>query len=302
MEVKLKPLTLQDKAIFEEAYSKLKFPLAEHSFTWIHLWKDCYKDMEWANINSNLCLFITFEGVRHIWGPPLPGNKLDETLKACFDICKEYNQGGKQASVLYIPEEIKKNFENIKGYKLSEQNQDYIYKREDIIDLKGDKYKSQRNLRNRFLKNHDHKVESYDKVKHKDECEKLLKTWLDHKTQTSTEEHKGKLQFEYDANLRVLENEEGFDLKGIVVYANGEIKGYSFGEQSSESVCTDLFEKTDPKVKGLSQFIYGELLKQLSGEYVNAGEDWDVPYLQNTKNSYKPTALNKIYMLESCEP
>lgn len=297
----IKKFELEDKKIFDETYKKLKFPLAEHSFSWIYIWGGCYKDIEWTNINGNLCLFLTFENNRYVWGPVLPGNKLADTLSKCFQLCKNYNKDNnidKKPSMMYIPEELKEKYSEIKDCRLKDQNQDYIYKRKDIIELKGDKYKSKRNLRNYFVKNYKHKVEEYEKSKHMEECVKLLDKWKAQKLEVVKKEHHESLDDEYNANLKVLQLAERFSLKGVVVYVDGRIQGYTLGEQTNKDMCTDFFEKTNLNIKGLSVFIYGELLKLFNCELVNAGEDWDVDYLKKIKLSYHPIMVKKSYTVE----
>ena len=299
--IELNQFKPEDKKIFDEAYSKLKFPLAEHSFAWVYLWDYCYKDIEWARINGNICLFLTFEGNRCIWGPILPGIKLSETLKKCFEVCEQYNKEKKtkgKAMVKYIPEELKEEYSNIDGYKLLHQNQDYIYRRKEIIELKGEKYKNKRNLRNFFVQNYKYKVEEYEKDRHMEGCIEILNKWNRQKLEVINKKHHESLQDEYDANLKVLENAPAFSLKGVVAYVDEKIQGYTFGEQTSKNMCTDFFEKTNLGIKGLSVFIYGELLKIFEGEFVNAGEDWGVDYIMAVKLSYHPVMVRKSYMLE----
>ena len=299
--IELNKFKLEDKKIFDEAYSKLKFPLAEHSFAWIYLWQGCYKDIEWAEINGNVCLFITFLGNRHIWGPVLPGIKVSETIKKCIEICENFNKENKikvKPSVKYIPEDIKDEYRSLDDYKLVDQNQDYIYKRKDIIELKGDKYKSKRNLRNFFVKNYKYKVEEYEKSKHTDGCIEILNRWKRQKLEVINKDDHESLADEYDANFKVLEFAERFSLKGVVVYVDDKIQGYTFGERTRKEIFTDFFEKTNLDIKGLSVFIYGELLKLIDCEYVNAGEDWGVDYLKAIKLSYNPLMIRKSYTLE----
>ena len=299
--VKLNKFKPEDKEIFDKAYSSLEFPLAEHSFAWIYIWDYCYNDIQWAKINGNLCLFLNFLGNRYIWGPALPGINLPDTLRKCFELCEQYNKEHKikgKPSVKYIPEELKEKYSNIHGYKLVHQNQDYIYKREDIIELKGDKYKSKRNLRNYFIKNYKYKVGEYEKDKHMKECVEVLDKWEKQKLNVVNGEHHESLDDEYDANLKVLELAEMFGLKGVVAYVDDKIQGYTFGEQTNKNMCTDFFEKTNLDIKGLSVFIYGELLKIFEGNLVNAGEDWGVDYLRTIKLSYHPIMIRKSYTLE----
>ncbi|MBL7055403.1 DUF2156 domain-containing protein [Candidatus Woesearchaeota archaeon] len=299
MKEKLKKFSIKDKKIFYDTYSKLKFPLAENSFYWLLLWKDCYKEMKWTKINNNLCLFLKFEGKKYVWGPILPGNKLENTLEKCQEILKNSGKEG-DVTIMYIPEELKKDYEKLEGYVLIEQNQDYIYERGKIIGLKGDNYKSKRNLGNYFLNNYKNKVEEYDKEKHLDGCKELLETWKKQKL-TNMEGGENSLEYEYLANLEALNKVNEFNLKGITVYVDGKVQGYSFGERTNGKMCTCFFEKTNLDIKGLSVFIYGEFLKLFDCELVNAGEDWGIEYLKQIKMSYHPDMIKKGYSLKKID-
>lgn len=296
----MQKLAPADKKIFDKAYGSLQFPLAEHSFAWLYLWDGCYGEMEWALINGNLCLFLTFEGKRCIWGPVVPGKKLADTLGRCFSMCEDYNaERGipENPAMMYIPEELKDAYANLSGFKLQEQNQDYIYKRTDIIELKGDSYKSKRNLKNYFMKNYSCAVEQYNAGRHRAGCLDLLHRWKEQKLETIEDADVEKLDAEVAANERALELANTLGLKGVVVLVDGKVQGYSFAERTSSIICTDFFEKTNLRIKGLSVFIYGELMKLFDCEYVNAGEDWDVKYLERIKRSYRPHLIKKSYSL-----
>ena len=294
--------SLESKDVFEKAYSSLKFPLSEHSFAWIYLWDSCYKDIEWRMINGNLCLFLTFEGNRYVWGPVLPGSRLGETIGKCFSLCEDYNVNNgisKKPALMYIPEELKGDYASLEGFELEEQNQDYIYKTRDVIELSGRKYQDKRNKRNFFVKNHNFVVEEYSAARHKKGCIDLLERWEKQKEAAVKECDKEKFEAELDANKKVLDYAESFGIKGMVVLVDGIIEGLIFGNRTNERICTMFFGKTNLQVKGLSQFIYGEFLKRFFSncELVNDMEDWDVSYLRHSKFSYKPLMVKKSHKL-----
>jgi len=298
----MQKFSLREKNIFDKAYRLLEIPLAEHSFAWIYLWDYCYKDIELEMINENLCLFLTFEGKRYIWGPILPGNKIADTLKKCFSLCENYNvyhHIDKKPSVLYIPEELKEKYSSLEGFKVREQNSDYIYKTRDIIELSGKKYQDKRNKRNFFIKNYDSTVEEYSVEKHKNMCVDLLERWEKQKESAVKEGDRKKFEADIEASRRAFDFAKILRIKGMVVLISGKVEGYIFGVRTNEKICTMFLGKTNLDIKGLSQFIYSEFLKRYfkDAELVNDGEDWDVSYLENSKLSYKPVFIKKSYML-----
>ncbi len=300
----MKKFTLECKKIFDEAYGSLEFPLAEHSFSWIYTWESFYRDIEWAEINGNLCLFLTFEGARCVWGPVLPGKKLEDTLRKCFSLCDNYNASrgtGKKAAAMYIPEELKEGYSSLEGFELKRQNTDYVYKIRDVIELAGREYKDKRNKRNFFMKNCKYSAEDYSAAKHRRGCESLLQRWKKQKLPSLSGEDAEKLEEEARINSRALELAEPLGMKGMVVLVDGKVEGYIFGERTNKRICTLFFGKSNLGIKGLSQFIYGEFLKRnfSDAELVNDGEDWGVSYLEHGKLSYNPEIIRKSYMLVS---
>ena len=294
-------LSLKDRKAFEEAYSQLSRPLAELSFSWIHLW-DCYKDVEWRMINGNFCLFLTFEGGRCVWGPILPGNKLEETLKKCFSLCESYNRlhrVDKKPLMTYIPEELKNKYATLENFQLVEQSRDFVYRSEDVISLKGRKYKDKRNKRNFFVKNYEFTTEEYSPGIHKEGCVSLLKRWMNQKLGSVSRKDRDKLRWDVNACRKTLDLAGRLGIKGIAVRVKGAVEGFVFGERTNDKTCTMFFGKTDLKIRGLSQFIYGEFLKRFfsDSEFVNDGEDWGVGYLMDSKNSYNPYYVNRGYTL-----
>lgn len=302
----MEKLELKDKERFDKAYKSLDFPLAEHSFAWIYIWESCYKDIEWAEINGNLCLFLTFEGNRYVWGPVLPGNRLSDTLRKCFSLCENYNVNhriSKKPAAMYIPEELKEEYSSLEGFELREQNKDYIYGVKDIIELGGREYKDKRNKRNFFMKSYNHSAEDYSAERHRKGCEELLERWKKQKLPSVSTEDMEKFEEEARINKKAFELAEELGIKGIVVLVDGRIEGYIFGERTNKRACTMFFGKTSLEIKGLSQFIYGEFLKRnfSDAELVNDGEDWDVGYLEHGKLSYNPDIIKKSYMLVKAE-
>ena len=295
-------LTLEDKEKFDKVYGSLKVPLGDNNFASVYLLSQCYKDVEWSEINGNLCLFLTFEGRRSVWGPVLPGYDIQDTLRKCFSICENFSVNRnlkKKPGVKYIPEELKTAYSKLNGFKLKSQNRDYIYRVKDLIELKGRKYKDKRNKRNYFLKNHKFKVEEYLKERHMEGCKNLLQKWKKQKINGLKANFLEKLDAEADANLKALDFADYLGIKGVVVLINDNVEGFIFGQKVSDDLCIMLHGKTNLQIKGLSQFICGDFLKTFfpDCEMVNDMEDWDVDYLANSKRSYAPYMMNRSYML-----
>jgi ribosomal-protein-alanine N-acetyltransferase len=78
-----------------------------------------------------------------------------------------------------------------------------------------------------------------------------------------------------------------------------KLVGFTLGEALSPTQASILIEKTDPDYDGAAQFIFSEFCRQYWAEYpeCNAGDDWGIPSLRFTKESYRPTRLLSKYIL-----
>ena len=124
----------------------------------------------------------------------------------------------------------------------------------------------------------------------------LLQRWALQKDDVNGEDRE-KLESEAEANRSCLENAHWLKVNGLVVTVDGTVQGYTFGKHSNNDVFTVFFEKTNPMIRGLSVFIFSEFAKQSGCKLINAGEDWDVGYLKESKMSYHPHIIHKSYSL-----
>jgi uncharacterized protein len=261
--ITLNPLTAQHKNIFDSAYAMLPVPLAEHSFSWLQLWDFVYHDMQWARIHGNLCLFLTVENNRYVWGPPIGGTHLRETIAECFRICDEYNGEHAftgQAQVTYIPEELLAEYQALPGYRLTYQNQDYIYRAADLLQMPGKAYKDKRNLIKSLLAKHPIRSEVFDSS-HAEACLTFLGRWYDMKKDVVPEQDAEKLLYDVKATEKAIRFAEHYGFKGLVVFSGDDVQGFTFGERISPQLCSVTFEKTNPAIKGLAPYIFQQFVK-----------------------------------------
>jgi hypothetical protein len=87
-------------------------------------------------------------------------------------------------------------------------------------------------------------------------------------------------------------------LIGRVIEINGEISGYTFGVPLSSEIFYILFEITDLRIKGISQYLFREFCRELKQyQYINAGGDSGLESLQRAKESYRPVKKHPIYQI-----
>jgi hypothetical protein len=76
----------------------------------------------------------------------------------------------------------------------------------------------------------------------------------------------------------------------MVLYADDKLVGFTLGEKIGPSTCSILIEKTDRQYVGSAQYIFSEFCRQYWSDTTtcNVGDDWELPSLAWTKQSYRP--------------
>lgn len=297
-------VTLRDRAVFNDFFSKVEQPLADTTFTMRHIWGQPLKHT-WTIINSNLCVFGFLKDRFVVWGPPVGGTRLAETINRCFSIVEKANSArgiDAKPMAVYIPEELKQTYEAVAretGGSLNYWTQDYIYLTKDLVELKGPEYDSQRHKVNFFMKNYDYSVEEFDWNVHADDCLHLIEIWRGCKSETLDGGWRYELESEANVAKRTVKFARRLGVRGVVLKVDNQIAGVSLGEPLTGDMCSNIIEKTNPMINGSAEFIFREFAKMWpSFKFLNAQDDFGVDYLKRVKLSYNPIMLLKSYCLE----
>ena len=170
---------------------------------------------------------------------------------------------------------------------------DYVYRIEDLSQLKGRKYQKKRNHVNRFRENHPNcKVlpitsENLEAVK------EMTARWYDARL---TPEDRDSYHLEQRALCRAFQNMEALELEGIVLEEDGKILAMTMGSRLREDTFDIHFEKALDEVDGAYPAInqafaawLWEKYPQL--QYLNREDDMGLPGLRKAKLSYYPDHL-----------
>jgi uncharacterized protein len=178
--------------------------------------------------------------------------------------------------------------------------EDYIYLREDLAKLKGNKYAKQRNLIHQFHKLYLDKgkvtVETINNG-NLSECIEYLYVWCDQRSCDLG--HDESLACEKLAAINALNNLDIMESKGILVRINDVVNAFGICSYLTEDMGVLNFEKADSNVKGLYQFLDNECALRLFSQYkyINKESDMNLPNLAQSKNSYNPIKKLKSYCL-----
>jgi len=313
----LAPITLADKPHFDRVLSALARPISDYSFANTYIWSTSFKLFH-ARIARHLCVFANGTGDLTMLKPPLPERgageaDLRECITQCFDIMDAYNDVHARRAhsrIEYVSDEMLERLQSatLRSINLSAtpMHGDYVYDTQRMIDLAGGALKSKRHARSRFMREYpDHRVEDLDD-RHVPTCLELLSLWERHGDASHegevNEHHIGSdilRRFDTRACELALEGWRELGLTGMVLFAGDRLIGFTLGEAISPMQVSVLIEKTHPGYTGAAQFIFAEFCARHWADYpeCNAGDDWGIPSLRFTKQSYRPTRLLSKYTL-----
>jgi hypothetical protein len=313
----LEPFTLDSKPIMEQYLSKIDVDLSDYTFAANFIWLANSSGF-YAIINNCFCLFVMTGGELTMLLPPL-GEKefVNDAIVSCFEIMNTNNSSPYYARIDYVQESILEEFvhstdeaENmfviLENYVVEKKLVDYIYEVDSLINLNGNSYHTKRTEINKFRKSYpDYVVEELDSTKHKEEILYLFNKWVADRIKYMPGEEaenflEGIHQERY-AVKQMLKYYNALSLIGLVIYINGELKGFTVGERINANTATVIIEKTDFEILGCAQFIFREFSKNLKEHYdvtyINVGDDMGFENLRKVKMSYRPYKLVPKYTI-----
>jgi hypothetical protein len=260
----------------------------------------------WVIIDGNFCLFCGTGEALFMPIPPL-GEKLSAmAIKKCFELMNKVNKNKNCSRVEDVSEKEAGFYKNL-GYKVKEKGQEYIYKLEDLAKLAGDRYKGKRALCNYFEKNYKYECKEF-RSDDKKACLELYKRWAADKGTVLNENcplsdgdyYKALIEDSYAAHKKAMDRFVDLGLAGRVVLVDNKVSAYTFGYPLGDETFVVLFEIADSKIKGLSQFIFREFVKEMSDyRYINAMDDSGLENLRKVKMSYHPVKVERTYCVHA---
>ena len=298
--MRLQPLTLKDKPIFDRYAHQSRTRLSHYAFAPIYVWQGHF-EFYWTLLSDYLCLFA--KQVDDYFMPILP---IPSEIENCgylnvvnkaHQLMLDANRNPHIARIENVPEKMIPFFEK-NGFSVRLKETEYLYETAALAELRGDGYKQQRHACNVFMTAHPAaKLRPY----HPDdqaECLALYDRWRKVRSQKYDDPlYNAMLDDSQSAHRIGISSAEALGLVGRVVRINGEIKGYTFGYPLNSDTFCVLFEITCLSINGLAQFIYREFCRELSGtyKYINAMDDSGLENLKRVKNSYHPCQLLLSY-------
>ncbi|MCX5680686.1 MAG: phosphatidylglycerol lysyltransferase domain-containing protein [Candidatus Omnitrophica bacterium] len=270
-----KPNLLAQKAVFEEFLARTTYQLSSFSFVNIFTWKDFF-DFEFKVIHDTLCVFASNSLGVFLYLPPLGENITKETIDACFDIMFKRNKGRGVSRIENVEEHDLALFSK-KDYVLYKKSEEFVYCREDIALLRGNKYKSKRSSYNQFVRSGNHEFRPWEPNMQK-ACMDLYSAWANKRKADHADDLYRTMIDEsrkaHEASLRYFKE---LGLVGRVVLMDKKLLAYTFGFPLTKDVFCVLHEIADLDIKGLPTYIFKEFCADIEVrpfKFINVMDDF----------------------------
>lgn len=176
--------------------------------------------------------------------------------------------------------------ENQFQHEYFEENSDYLYLMQSLIEFKGPHLVGQRNQALYFLDNYDTRFESIGSSNMND-VKKVLINWSHD------------LDKDVPQNLEALDLFNDLKLSGLIVYADGQPVSYIYGQPLNQETFLALAIKADRSFKGVYPYTYQLCAKEMKNyKFLNVEPDMGIEALKKSKRSYSPYEMVKKWQVQ----
>lgn len=284
-----RPITLDDKPIFDEFFIKQKVCNSVNDFATIYCW-NIENNSRYAVVDDEaLISYGVYNGRKIYYCPVL---KKGYNISPYIKLIQDYEQGNcykiNQITEKYLP-----YIKDLPGFTLQydRDNSDYIYLRDELATLKGNKFHAKRNHLNKFLSSYNYEFRLY-KDSDYDECLELFDIWY--------KDNEGGNIHEKEALTRALKYQKILGLTVAVITVDGKVKAFAVvGRIPGCKTGNVHFEKADITYEGIfaaiNYFASNNFFAHM--KYINRQEDMGIEGLRKSKMSYNPAFLLNKYSL-----
>jgi hypothetical protein len=278
-----RPLDIADKPRFDTLFEQIQPRVSEMTFAGLYLFRTAHDYTLSLLGDSIVVLGQGYDGTRYCL-PPLGGG-----AAAACDLLLDAGW-----EMYGVEEALSVRFLNDENYEIVEDRDsfDYLYLREELATLPGNRFHKKKNRVNYFAARHNHEVHTFS-AQHLCGCLQLLDEW----GRVAEVEGNRSFGLEMDATAEALTQADVLGLEGVVVTVDGAVRAFALGERLNRDTAVCHFEKADHFMEGLSQLVNREFCRQLFADctFVNREQDLGEPGLRNAKLSYHPVELVKKF-------
>lgn len=269
-----KDIGLEDQDVFRSFLEGYPAEVCELNFGNTFIWRH-FDHPRYTTIRGNLCIRFAPPDEPPYFLQPVGGADLPQTIETCLSAAPRLSRVPSSFAAANCP-----------GFRCApdRDNDDYVYRTADLIELKGKKYDGKRNRIRKFEKSCTHR---YIRIGPDDlaGCQRLFEVWAVEKNPDMA-----MARAQQDAIQEALVHFGPLGLAGGAIEIEGRIEALSIGEALSRDTAVIHIEIVSPRFEGLAQLMNREFVKnELAGfTFVNREQDMGVPGLRRAKESYHP--------------
>jgi hypothetical protein len=298
---RLYPFTIHAKPLFDRYARRILTPLSDYTFANNFIWLS-QRSGFYQIIEDCFCLFSLNGHYLTMQLPPLGApDRQKQALCACFDIMDRYNPSPYLSAVEFVHRDFAQLIEP-ERWLIERSLPDYIYCTEDLIELKGNAYKTKRSEINQFRRAYpNHRMEVLG-PRHWSGIRALIETWLRNRLKYLEAEAIADFFYtveqERKAIERALEHYDTLGISGLCLIIDDRLEGFTLGERITADVGSVLVEKSNFAIHGSAQYLFREFAKTFRDcTYINVGDDLGLENLRRVKMSYRPALFGEKIML-----
>ncbi|MCI9597122.1 MAG: DUF2156 domain-containing protein [Firmicutes bacterium] len=300
-------ITVEDRSFLEEYLNGYDYKTSGLSFSALYMWRDINR-FSWMQSGDYLLL----AGISHLeledgiiepfLFPPLTKNgeyDPEGTRGALEEAKRIFEEKGYPFSIRLLPFHMIDIIENACPGKMKfiedRPNYDYVYRRQDLVELKGRDYHAKKNHLNYFHKNYQYEYVPLTSAM-ADDAMRFIDEFNQRK---EVPEHEMQmLKMEEQAMEDVFRNLEQVGYTAGAILIDGKIEALTIGGTLNKNTITVHVEKANVNFRGLYQAINNEFCINVPPfvKYINREEDMGIPNLRKAKLSYKPVKMVEKYI------
>ena len=291
-------VVLEDKDVFHSFTSKFP-PYSDFNFT--SLWSyNTKNDIKISNLNNNLVMIFRDYMTDEPFYTFIGDNNLEDTLDILF---KDANSKNILNELRLLPEHnfLHSNINSVLFDVIEDpDNYDYILSIDEISELTGNKYHTQRNHVSRFVREHPHlniRLLDVNDQSIKDSITELFYFW---------EKQKNKPRIdtitELTAIQRLLKDSDYFELVVIGIFDGNKLVGFTISDAVDTEYAMLSFAKGNQDYFGIYQVLFKQTameFKKRGLKYINIEQDLGIPGLKFSKQQWNPIKYLKKYLIKT---
>ncbi|MDR2018294.1 MAG: phosphatidylglycerol lysyltransferase domain-containing protein [Syntrophobacterales bacterium] len=286
-----KSIELGDRSVFTRILKEYQPETSEWTFTNLFIWRDHYR-FRWSVYGNLLIITGEQDGTgAYVMQPMGPPPRRDTALTVLKWLRKE--EGVSLPTIERVDAQMIEELHGAPGLFIepTHDHYDYVYLRDDLVQLAGNKYRTKRNRINRITRNHSFTFEPLEE-RHLEACLELQSNWCE----VRRSEEDLSLLGEWGAIQEAMENFEALGLQGGVITIGGKVKAFSVGEMLNDATAVIHIEKANPEISELYTIINQRCAQECwNVRYINREQDLGIPGLREAKLSYHPHHMAPKY-------